>query len=63
MKKVKCKICTNCNKERKYKCPDCGSNICGNCSHMLNGEFDFLNNKCFQVLGKSGWRELGIYNG
>jgi hypothetical protein len=48
--------CPRCLKEVRYVCPECGEPTCGNHSHGKN-------DSCNMVMGRRGWRELGIYDG
>lgn len=48
------RLCPICKKARlKYRCPYCGNETCGDHAH----------NGCDWVMGRRGWRQLGVYDG
>lgn len=47
------------NKEKSYKCPNCGALTDGKTSHISGSHYG---RRCYTVIGRKGWRELGEYD-
>lgn len=56
----KAKGLCECGSSAEYICPECNANVCGDHAH---GHEARSFGKCLMVVGRRGWRQLGVYDG